>query len=463
MTIKIKKISIRIYLIVFVVIISVFSISFLLNNFFLGKYYTYKTKIRLDGIYNYANSVSLKEFESNVNQIEIQNNVTILFESPNENVDQFNDNVQLSMQRERVNIGKLWISKDVINAVNSGDYVNKIFYQSKLQSNYFIKIFKKENQVVIIGTSMANEKETVGIINQFNLLIISFAIIISLLLVWLFTRKTINSLDRLKSLSDDISNLKFNNVDIKTGDEIEELAHAFNAMSESLKNAHMELESKNEDLKLLISSISHEVKTPLALIKAYTIAIKDGLDDGTFADIIINQVDNSSEMVNNLLELSKVQRGVINKEEFDFIDLFNTVIGKYKINFENKNISLNINYDNINSFMVFADKAQLSIVLNNFISNSIKYNFSNFVDISFDIKDEKLVFSIANKARDISEENIKKIWEPFYVVDESRNKEVSGTGLGLSIVKNILENHNIKYFASFKDQIIIFNIEIEKI
>lgn len=460
MTIKIKKISVKIYLIVFVVIISVFSISFLLNNFFLGKYYTYKTKTRLDSIYKYANTVSLKEFKSNVNQIEMQNNVTILFETPSEDVDQFNSNVQWSMQRAKVNIGKFWISQEVINEVNSGDYVNKIFYQSKLQSNYFVKIFKKENQIIIIGTSMANEKETVGIINQFNLIVISFAIIISLFLVWLFTRKTISSLDRLKSLSDDISNLKFNNVDIKTGDEIEELANAFNDMSESLKLAHTNLENKNEDLKLLISSISHEVKTPLALIKAYTIAIKDGLDDGSFADIIIEQVDNSSELVNNLLELSKVQRGVIKKEEFDFIELFNSIVAKYKINFDNKNIKLNIDYNNLEKFNVLADKSQMAIVLNNFISNSIKYNFSDFVNIDFNKTDEKLIFSIENMASGIDQNDIKKIWDAFYVVEKSRNKDISGTGLGLSIVKNILDNHNIEYTADLKDSLIKFEITI---
>lgn len=101
---------------------------------------------------------------------------------------------------------------------------------------------------------------------------------------------------------------------IKSGDEIEELSKSINQMSQRLKSAHAELEKKNQSLNTLISSISHEVKTPLSLIQAYTIGIQDDLDDGTYTDIILEQVKYTSDMVDYLIKLSKIQKTEVYKE-----------------------------------------------------------------------------------------------------------------------------------------------------
>lgn len=445
-----------------VIIVGVFGSTYFLNNYFLSKYYVYKMKCNLEAIYEEAKSMHLQEFEDKSNEIEANNNVTIIFSSETydnpSDINTFNENIQLQLNKDKVNITKFWITKEDLNLVNSGYYVNKIFYEPKLQSNYFVKVFKEENKIVIVGTSMANNDAAITIMNEFNFYIISISIILSLFLVWLFTRKTIKSIGDLKLQADEISKLNFSNVEIKTKDEIEELSKSLNRMSESLKKAHEDLERRNEDLKILVSNIAHEVKTPLALIKAYTMGIKDGLDDGSFGDIIIEQIDNTSELVSSLLELSRVQRGTVKKENFDLVTVINLLVDKYKISFKNKGLTLIREFNSIERAIVKADKDQIVIVLNNLISNAIKYNDGNYIGMELLNYKNKIKFSIKNLSYNLKEENLNALWEPFYVVEESRNKELSGTGIGLSIVASILEANNIEYYVKLLDKEVEFSM-----
>lgn len=448
---------------IILIVIGVFGTSYLLNNFLLSKYYIYKTKVQLDNIYNYSKTINLKEFEELIPQISEKYNITIIIENPNNSLNIFNQDIQLNLSRNKVNLTKFWINQNDIDLIKKGLYINKIFYQPKLQSNYFVKMFKKDGKIIILGTSMAQDQATINIVNQFNLYIILISIFMILFLVWLFTRKTIKSIENLKSLSVDIANLKFNNIEIKTGDEIEELGNSINSMSESLKKAHSDLEKKNEDLKSLISSISHEVKTPLALIKAYTIGIKDGLDDGSFSDIIIEQVDNTTNLVNSLLELSRVQRGIRKKTNFDVITVLESVLERYKLNFKNKNINLLYLKNTLNNLIINADKSQIEIVINNLISNSIKYNDGNIVIVNIENKSNNINrLSIKNKSYNLKQKHLDDIWKPFFVIEESRNKDLSGTGIGLSLVSSILIANNINYGVIIEnDSIVNFYIDFK--
>ena len=122
----------------------------------------------------------------------------------------------------------------------------------------------------------------------------------------MFSKRVISPLEELSELTKDIALLNFKKVHIRTGDEIEDLSNSINVMSEQLEIAHNKLEDKNENLKHLIATISHEFKTPLALIKAYSIGVNDGIDDGSYTEVILEQVDNISKLVDDMLLLSKI-------------------------------------------------------------------------------------------------------------------------------------------------------------
>ncbi|WP_177199298.1 sensor histidine kinase [Clostridium frigidicarnis] len=460
---KINKIQKKLYVMVTMVMIFVFGISFFLNNYLLSNYYLYKMKGKLSYVYDYSKEMNLEDFKINSKSFEDNKNITMLFIKKDNDIESLNENIKNQLAKEKITLSKFWITEEVLQDIENKEYVNKLYYQEKLKSSFLVKFFDKEDTLVVVGTTISHNNDAVQIINQFNVYLIIGSLIVSLILVLIFSKRIISPLEILKDLSKDISNLNFKRVNIKTGDEIEELAESINIMSENLRIAHENLEEKNENLKILISSISHEVKTPLALIKAYSIGIKDGLDDGTYTDVILEQVDSTSKMVDNLLNLSKIERVKVNKTLFNLNVLLNKVLEKYNIILKNSDIKINIDCDCLNQCIVNADKEHIELVLNNLISNAIKYNDGSYINIKINhINKGKISFSIKNKTYRINENNIKKLWEPFYVIEESRNKELSGTGIGLSIVSSILDKNNINYEASLNENEIEFYIEFVK-
>lgn len=135
---------------------------------------------------------------------------------------------------------------------------------------------------------------------------------------------------------------------------------------------------------------------------------------------------------------------------------------KYEIIINEKNIDLNIKFDE-DEFYIKADESSIEIVLDNLISNAIKYNTDNEIDI-FLLKDKnEIVLSVKNGVENIDKNKINNIWKSFYVLEESRSKEISGTGLGLSIVKEILEVHDFKYGVDIKEGKIEFFIRFSNL
>ncbi|MGL4992328.1 MAG: HAMP domain-containing protein, partial [Sarcina sp.] len=242
---KLNKIGKKLYLIILVVLVSVFGITYYLNNFFLEKYYVYSIKQKTDAIYDIAKNDGIEKFTDRIEQLENQYNATII-DMPNanaelSNVANFNENLILLLDKDKVNITKLWINEKNINLIKEGKFVNIIFYQTKLQSNYFAKIFVLDNHVIFIGKSTVNDQGLINIANKLNLIVIIISILISLFLVWLFTRKIVNSINQLKNQASEISKLKFSDIEIKTNDEIEDLSKSINQMSFELEKAHNEL------------------------------------------------------------------------------------------------------------------------------------------------------------------------------------------------------------------------------
>ncbi|WP_339268832.1 HAMP domain-containing sensor histidine kinase [Paenibacillus sp. FSL R5-0470] len=457
--IKINKISTKLLIMVSIILLIVFGTSYSLHNFFSSDYYLYKMKTKINDIYDEVKDLSLDQLMEKETAIENNNNVTIVRVENNGSATIINENIQFALYKDKVALNKFWITEKVLEKVNEGKTVNLLFNQGKLKSSLLTKIYEQDGSLILIGTVVVHNTDALNIVNQFSFYSILLGIIISLLLVAYFSRKIITPLEQLQDVAKDISNLDFKQVTIKSGDEIEELSKSINQMSQRLKSAHAELEKKNQSLNTLISSISHEVKTPLSLIQAYTIGIQDDLDDGTYTDIILEQVKYTSDMVDYLIKLSKIQKTVVHKEKFDLKELLLKVISQYNITFKNKNLILQTDFHSVERSIVEEDSSQIEIVFNNLISNAIKYGEENVFGISVANDTQgTLKFTITNKTTRLKEKHLAYIWDPFYVIEESRNKEISGTGLGLSIVAEILAKNDLKYEATLEDSYISFSV-----
>ncbi|MFJ7738414.1 ATP-binding protein [Lysinibacillus sp. NPDC097287] len=457
--IKTNKISKKLLMMVSIIMLIVFGVSFLFNNFFSSDYYLYKMRNKVNTIYEEIDDLTLQQLREVEHQIEETNNVTIVTVTNNGSINEINQNIQFALFKDKIVLNKFWITEESLEKVNEGKTVRLLFSQGKLKSSLLTVLYEQENHLVLLGTVVVHNTDVLNIVNQLYLYSILFGIIISLLLVAFFSKKIITPLEKLKNVAKDISNLNFKRVEITSGDEIEELSHSINEMSDRLKSVHSELEKKNQSLNTLISSISHEVKTPLSLIQAYTVGIKDGLDDGSYTDVILEQVNYTSEMVDYLIKLSKVHELEVKKEPFDLKNLLQKIIAQYNISLKNKNVHVVQNLDAIQNSKIDEDSSQIEIVMNNLISNAIKYGEEHYFEIKLTYEEKnKIKFSIRNKTTQLKEEHLPYIWDAFYVVEESRNKEISGTGLGLSIVASILAKNELQYEVTLVDSYINFSI-----
>ncbi|CAM3975544.1 sensor histidine kinase [Bacillus paramycoides] len=456
-----NKLGKKLFFSISLTVILIFSISLLLINYFLPKYNIYKTRESLDGITAQIQSIPREQLDDASHSIESEDNVTIAYTSINNSEDDINDELRLQLTRKRVVLNKLWITKEEITKVKNVGQSNKIYDQEKIKSSFFAKYIAKDDMLILVGVSIAHSNEVIKTLNSFYLYIIGFSIFLVVVLVWILSKTITTPLKELSDVAEDISNLDFKRTKVKTNDEIGDLANSINVMSDKLHEAHKDLTDRNEHLKRFMGDVTHELKTPIALVKAYSMGIKDGLDDGAFVDTIIKQTDQISNLIEELLRFSKLERDVLQKEEFPIESLVQSIVDKHKIELESKGIYMQVDFNTDNS-IVYADINKMRMVFQNLISNAIKYTTNQNIKITLEEKNDVVYFQVQNGIDTEGIKDIDKIWEPFYVLESSRSKEKSGTGLGLAIVKSILERHGFEYGVSVEDGEIQFYIYIDR-
>ncbi|MED0963674.1 HAMP domain-containing sensor histidine kinase [Bacillus paramycoides] len=456
-----NKLGKKLFFSISLTVILIFSISLLLINYFLPKYNIYKTRESLDGITAQIQSIPREQLDDAIHSIESEDNVTIAYTSINNSEDDINDELRLQLTRKRVVLNKLWITKEEITKVKNVGQSNKIYDQEKIKSSFFAKYIAKDDMLILVGVSIAHSNEVIKTLNSFYLYILGFSILLIIVLVWILSKTITTPLKELSDVAEDISCLKFKRTKVKTNDEIGDLANSINVMSDKLHEAHQDLTDRNEHLKRFMGDVTHELKTPIALVKAYSMGIKDGLDDGTFVDTIIKQTDQISNLIEELLRFSKLERDVLQKEEFPIESLVQSIVDKHKIELESKGIHMQVDFNTDNS-IVYADINKMRMVFQNLISNAIKYTTNQNIKITLEEKNDVVYFQVQNGIDTEGIKDIDKIWEPFYVLESSRSKEKSGTGLGLAIVKSILERHGFEYGVSVEDGEIQFYIYIDR-
>ncbi|MGS7466179.1 sensor histidine kinase [Bacillus paranthracis] len=455
-----NKLGKKLFLSISLTVILIFTISLLIINYLLPKYNIYKTRENLNEFTMQIQNTSVNELEDVIRTIESENNVTFAYTSINQSEDDMNESLRMQLTKKKVVLNKLWITKDAVMKVKVEGQSNKLYDQEKLKASFFAKYIAKDNTIILMGTSIAHSNEIIKTLNTFYLYILCFSLLLIILLVWILSKIITTPLKELSDVAQDISHLKFKRTKVKTNDEIGELADSINIMSDTLHEAHQDLTDRNEHLKRFMGDVTHELKTPIALVKAYSMGIKDGLDDGTYVDTIIKQTDQISNLIEELLRFSKLERDVLQKEEFPIEPLVRSIIDKHKIELDSKEILLQTN-SNIKNQVIYADLNKMGMVFQNLISNAIKYTTNQNIIITLEERNKSVYFQIKNGINAEQIQDIEKIWEPFYVLDSSRSKEKSGTGLGLAIVKSILERHGFDYGVSTKEGEIRFYITMK--
>lgn len=302
-----------------------------------------------------------------------------------------------------------------------------------------------ENTQLFISASLEPLDSTVSILRSQLFYITLLVIVLSLIIAYFISKIISNPIIKITKKASLLAKGKY---DIKfEKNEIEEI----NELSQTLNYACQEL-NKTEDLRReLLANVSHDLKTPLTMIKAYAELIKDVTHKDKEKmtknlNTIIEEADRLNLLVNDILDLSSIESHStqLNIEEFDLNELIKTVINRfdiwvtkeeYKINYkENKNIKIK------------ADKKRIEQVIYNLITNAINYTGGDKqVKINLINKRDKIRVEVIDTGKGIKDNDLKYIWDKYYKVDKTHSRVQIGTGIGLSIVKNILIEHNFNY------------------
>ena len=230
----------------------------------------------------------------------------------------------------------------------------------------------------------------------------------------------------------------------KSKDEIGRLSMAINHLGEEL--------AKIEQLRRdFIANVSHELRTPLSLIRGYAETIRDvtGRNEEKREKqlaIIIDETERLTKIVNDILDLSQMQSGIIrlNQEEFNLGRTISDVVGRYEIFCEKTSIGINV--DNNECVTVRGDEARIQQVLYNLLNNAFNHSQpGSFISVGVSVGNGVVRVEVTDTGEGIPEEDIQHIWDRYYKADKSAGNKRIGTGLGLAIVKNILDAHNSKY------------------
>ena len=315
---------------------------------------------------------------------------------------------------------------------------------------------------VFVNTSIDPIDSTVTILkNQLGLITI-LIILLSSILAYFIANKLSNPITKMTKLSKELSKSNFT-IDFNVETDIREIED----LASSLNHAKDELKKNDEVRRELMANVSHDLKTPLTMIKAYAemvrdLSYKNEKKRNNDLNIIIDEVDRLNLLVNDILELSKLESNMdhLEKGKFDLIEVINTIINRFKIFSITEDCEFVCYYPE--SVIISADKVKIEQVIYNLISNAINYSFDKKkVYITIIVKD-KIRVSITDTGPGIKKDEVNKIWDKYYKADKSHKRNTIGTGLGLSIVKNILELHHYQYgVISKKDKGTTFYFEID--
>ena len=351
----------------------------------------------------------------------------------------------------------LRIPKDLIETVNKGINSSKVEKIGSFKDSSLIVGIPIKFDFHIIGgiyliTFLPEITRLRGDIIKIYLLSGLVVLLLSLILIFLFTKRVADPIKQLKLASKNLTNGDFR-ARVKVynkNDEIGELAETFNDMADSIE--------KSENMRRsFISDVSHELRTPMTTITGFVQGILDNTIPPDKREIYLNVVlDESkrlSKLISDLLDVSKLESDEVSLElsTFNINELIRLSIISFENKFNEKNLTVNAMFESEIEEVV-AEKDSIKRVVTNLLDNAIKFSYhKGIIDISTKRKGNKVYISIKNEGEGISKDDKKTIFERFYKVDKSRSQNKTGVGLGLYIVKRIINKHGEKIWIESEE------------
>ena len=459
-------------------VVAIMLISTLINSQFLGRYYiSYKQSTLIDVYENMQQAVkhngsSYENMAEELSEVVEVGNIAFVIMSGNGQhliTSTSNDRQTEEMRSQlmgyllNINQGKGELLKEKENyqirsaedVINGDEYIEMWGYLT-------------DGSAFILRTPLESIRESVALSNRFLMYIMLAMALIGCVFVWYFSKRIANPILELASISKRMADLDFQAKYTSGGkNEIGVLGENFNIMSEKLEQTVSELKSANYELQKdiekkekmetmraeFIGNVSHELKTPIALIQGYAEGLKEGISDDPesrafYCDVIMDEAAKMNKMVQNLLTLNQLELGQeeVSFQRFNIMDLIQGVVQSCEILIQQKEADVRL--DASEPVYVWSDEWKVEQVFRNYFSNALNHlENEKVIDIRVSVNDEKGTarISVFNTGKQIPKEDIDQIWNKFYKVDKAHTREYGGNGIGLSIVKAIMESFRKEY------------------
>ena len=440
--------KILIYLIIFC--ISILSFLWLFQVIFLNSYYEWVKTNEIEKIANkIAQAYNSDNFQETLDSITYSQGVCIEIIYNNAEIYSSNSMNRGCIGAQASDFTYLKYKRDLIN-----DNTNKVY---KLVNNrlgnkiimYGIKL--DDDYFVIVNASLQPLNSTINILASQLIYVTIIVFALSFIMAYFISKHISKPIVKLNNTAKKMAKGN-HNIEFITNSEIQEL----NSLAQTLNSANHELEKTDELRRELMANVSHDLKTPLTMIKAYAEMVRDLTYDNkekreSNLNTIIEDTDRLNLLVNDMLELSKMQSNIIDLkyEIFDLNEVIKTVVDRFSYLEETKNYKFV--YTGIKNALVKADKLKIEQVIYNLISNATNYVLEDKT-IIINLKDnsDTYLVEVIDHGKGIDKKDLNLIWDKYYRVDKKHKRNTIGTGLGLSIVKNIFIMHNLEYGVDSK-------------
>ena len=486
------KVSVRTRLFFSITLLIIFFVAatLLLNSLFLGKFYVWQKREALlesrDRIVEiYQGDPGNISFE--LENLERNKGLSIYIVGPDIYEFKYNSTIRIFDAGHRRILGeRLPLPHPVQNDLQGlavGDYFTNVVPDPRLETKFLVLASKMDNrEILVLSTPIAAINESVVIANRFLLLTGIMTAVLGGIAVYLFAGRFTKPILDLSDIARRMSVLDFSRkYPVNSDDEIGQLGSSINSLSDQLDKAISELQNANDKLredierermidkmrKDFISSVSHELKTPIALIQGYAEGLKLNVNEDEenrdfYCEVIMDETGKMNTLVKDLLDLSQIESGYfkLEKSDFDISLLVDRVLEKHQPVLQEKDINTEV--DKSGSLTVNGDKVRIEQVLVNYLNNAINHvDDKRIIRITAAGYGDKVRVTVFNSGKCIPEEALDKVWSSFYKVDKARTRAYGGTGLGLSVVKAIMELHNNSFGVANRDNGVEFWFEMD--
>lgn len=430
-----------------------------------------QTKVN-DNIEGYLSKFKYVLVDSNLRVNRIQGKVvTVQFPNRNDVSSIIYDNNLFMNRINDFQTNLLFDEKKQYNTFKTLDYE-----QNGIKYKLFIDPVKDENGEINYIFSMASLQpvdEAVRMVKDYFVYIIAFVLLLTILASIYYSIKIARPLLRINNTTRKIANLDFSErIEYHSKDEIGDLSQNINLLSNTLHShitqLHQDIEKEKQlenTRKEFISGVSHELKTPLSIMKSCISILKDGVathKKDYYFEAMEKEVDKMDLLIVDMLELAKYESGTykMKMEPFFIDEAINQICNQLILDIEKKKL---IVHKELTSIEVLANQHRIEQVITNFMTNAIRYTPEHeYIYISTSIVDEQVKVCVENKGSHIPKDQLERVWERFYRVDTSRQRSEGSTGLGLAISKNILDLHDVQYGVMNTSDGVLFYFYLNK-